>query len=162
MAARTARDRHLRSVDPARKCASPNLGGAAGLTDDLERETGPMYRGVLINESLIGTSILDVLRVLDTEIVEMSAPAAGQPTTWTLHSFEVGDVDAAAAAQLLADQLMDGPWYVDFNNGEWSYVVFSSCVFTYVRGDEVKLNAARAHAHQQGIPKSQIDWAVPV
>ena len=119
-----------------------------------------MYRGALINESLIGTSILDVLRVLDTEIVETSAPAAGQPTTWTLHSFEVGDVGAAAAAQLLADQLIDGPWYVDFNNGERTYVVFSSCVFTYVRGDEVTLNAARAHAHAQGIPESQIDWAI--
>lgn len=117
---------------------------------------------MLINESLIRTSILDVLRVLETEIVEMPAPTAGQPTTWTLHSFEVDDAGAAAAAQMLADQLIDGPWYVDFNNGERSYVVFSNCVFTYVRGDEVTLNAARAHAHARGIPESQIDWAVPV
>ena len=114
---------------------------------------------MLIRESLIRQSTLNGLRILATEIV-MSSPAAGQPTTWTLQSFEVDDAHATATAHALADQLTDGPWYVDFN-GARSYVVFSNCVFTYLRGDQVTLSAARAHAHEQGIPESQIDWAIP-
>ena len=62
---------------------------------------------------------------------------------------------------MLADELAPGPWYVDFNDGDRSYVVFSGRVFTYVRGDTAALQAAQAHAREQGIPESQIDWAVP-
>ena len=124
-------------------------------------ETASVYRGVLIRESFVDLSVIDRLRVLDTEIVEMSSPAVGQPATWTLLTFEVDDAHAAATAQALADEVADGPWYVDFNNGERTYVVFSDRVFTYVRGDELTLRAARVHARGQGVPESQIDWAVP-
>jgi len=121
-----------------------------------------MYRGVLIRESLVGgLSALDCLHIVDTRIIDISSPAAGQPAEWTVLTFEVDDGQAAASAQALADDLAPGPWYVDFNNGERSYVVFSQRVFTYVRGDAVTLRAAQAHARERGIPESQIDWAVP-
>ncbi|MDJ0664388.1 MAG: hypothetical protein QNJ75_07495 [Acidimicrobiia bacterium] len=120
-----------------------------------------MFRGVLIRESLVGDSSLDRLDVVDTKVVDISSPAAGQPAKWTVHTFETDDDQAAACAQALADDLAAGPWYVDFNNGDRSYVVFSQRVFTYVRGDAATLRAAQAHAREQGIPESQIDWAVP-
>ena len=66
----------------------------------------------------MGLSVIDRLRVLDTEIVEISSPAVGQPATRTLLTIEVDD---APTAHALADEVADGPWYVDFNNGERSY-----------------------------------------
>ena len=105
----------------------------------------------------MGHSALDGLHIIDTKIVDISSPAAGQPAQWTVHTFEIDDDRAAACAQALADDLAPGPWYVDFNNGERSYVVFSQRVFTYVRGDAANLRAAQAHAREQGIPESQID-----
>lgn len=120
-----------------------------------------MFRGVLIKEALVELSILDELRILGTKVVVIEAPAAGQPATWTVITFEVDDAQAPTTAGTLAGQLAPGPWYVDFNNGERSYVVFSDRVFTYLRGDEEGLRAARAHAAGQGVPETQIDWAVP-
>lgn len=120
-----------------------------------------MYRGVLIKEALVELSILDELRIVDTKVVVIEAPAVGQPATWNVITFEVDDAQAVTTAGTLADQLAPGPWYVDFNNGERSYVVFSERVFTYVRGDEATLRAAQAHARELGVPESQIDWAVP-
>ena len=120
-----------------------------------------MYRGVLIKESLVGTSILDALSIVDTKVVDIASPAAGQPATWTVLTFEIDDDHAATSAQTLADELAPGPWYVDFNNGERSYVVFCKHIFTYARGDETTLRAAQAHARGQGVPEAQIDWAVP-
>ncbi len=120
-----------------------------------------MYRGVLIKESLVELSVLDRLHIVDTEIVDISSPADGQPAKWTVLTFEINDAQAAATAQTLADELSLGPWYVDFNNGERSYVVFSGHVFTYVRGDGPTLRATQAHARKQGVPESQIDWAMP-
>ena len=120
-----------------------------------------MFRGVLIRESLVGGTVPDGVRIVDTKVVDIASPAPGQPATWTVLTFEVDEAAAAANAQLLADELAPGPWYVDFNDGERSYVVFSGRVFTYVRGDTATLRAAQAHARDQGIPESQIDWAVP-
>ena len=120
-----------------------------------------MYRGVVIKESLVGLSVLDRLHIVNTKIVDIPSPAAGQPAQWTVLTFEIDDAEAAVGAEALADELASGPWYVDFNNGDRSYVVFSGRVFTYVRGDTAALRAAQEHARGQGIPESQIDWAVP-
>ena len=120
-----------------------------------------MYRGVLIRESLAATSVLDIVNVVSTETVDIASPAAGQPATWTIVTFEIDDDRAAQCAQIIADELSPGPWYVDFNDGERSYVVFSGRVFAYERGDEVTLREARTYAREQGIPEGQIDWAVP-
>lgn len=120
-----------------------------------------MYRGVLIKQSLVELSVLDMLQIVDTKIANISAPAVGQPAKWTILTFEINDAQAAATAQAFADELALGPWYVDFNNGERSYVVFSGSVFTYARGDVATLRATQAHARKHGVPESQIDWALP-
>ncbi len=120
-----------------------------------------MFRGVLIEESLVGRSALNLLHIVDTTAVDVSSPAAGQPSRWTVHTFEIDDDQASAGADALADDLAVGPWYVDFNNGDRTYVVFSGRVFTYVRGDAAGLRAAQTYGRDQGIPESQIDWAVP-
>ncbi len=119
-----------------------------------------MYRGVLIEESLDDVAILGRLRIVDSATVTIDSPAPGQPSTWTMATFEVDDADAAATAEGLAAALSSGPWYVDFNNGQHSFVVFARRVFSYARGDELTLRAARTHAREAGVPVSQIDWAV--
>ncbi len=120
-----------------------------------------MYRGVLIEESLEDLGVLASVWQRPTDVVLLAAPTDAQPGQWTLITFEVDDVDAVNVANQLRDALVDGPWYVDFNNGEHGYVVFSDQVFEYRSGDSASLDAAKNHARGRGIPDDQIDWAVP-
>ena len=115
-----------------------------------------MYRGVLIKESLVELSVLDRLHIVDTKIVDISLPADDQTAKWTVLTFEINDAQAAAIAQALADELALGPWYVDFNNGRRSYVVFSGRVFTYVRGDGATLRPLKCTLGSRGFPSLRL------
>ncbi len=120
-----------------------------------------MYRGVIIEESLVDRAPLAAITVVHSKRFDIADPAEGQPAVWTVTDFEVDDARAAALAGALASSLSSGPWYVDFNNGNHSFVVFAGRVFSYERGDAATLEQARQHAVAVGVPASQIDWAVP-
>lgn len=120
-----------------------------------------MYRGALIEESLEDLGVLALVRQLSTDVVVLTAPADAQPDRWTLITFEVDDTDAVNVGEQLRNALIDGAWYVDFNNGEHSFVVLADRVFEYRSGDTTTLHAARNHERSCGIPDDQIDWALP-
>ena len=119
-----------------------------------------MYRGVVIEESLDDRSPLALLRVTDSNSFDIAEPGEGQPPVWTVTNFEVDDAAAPGLAEALSSALKQS-WYVDFNDGHRSYVVFAGRVFSYERGDAAAVELAKQHAVSVGVPASQIDWAVP-
>lgn len=120
-----------------------------------------VYRGVVIEESLDDRSPLVLLRATGSNRFDIAEPGEGQPPVWTVTDFEVDDAAAPGLAAALSGALKPGPWYVDFNDGHRSYVVFAGRVFSYERGDAAAVELARQHAASVGVPASQIDWAVP-
>ena len=119
------------------------------------------FHGVIIEESLRHRGCLRILRIQHTRVVDIAQPAPGQPDSWTVTDFEIDNSDASTLATSLSHCLIAGPWYVDFNNGEKTYVVFAGRIFSYERGDAAGLEEARVFARSVGVPEAQIDWAVP-
>ena len=119
------------------------------------------YEGVVIEESLATRECFEMVRVRRRRTVSVGNPAPGQPQRWTVTEFDVDGADAGPLAEVLSTSLSAGPWYVDFNDGDRSYVVFAGRIFSYVRGDSDTLEQARAYAVTVGVPAAQIDWAVP-
>ncbi len=127
--------------------------------DDQYRDA--VYRGVIIEESLLDRAPLATITIVHSKRFDITDPTEGQPPVWTVTDFEVDDARAADLAAALASSLSPGPWYIDYNNGDHTFVVFASRVFGYERGDTATLEQARQHAVAVGVPASQIDWAVP-
>jgi hypothetical protein len=117
-----------------------------------------MLHGMIIEESLEDMSILDGLTVTKTEIEKIDNAVEGQPSTWTMHSFEIGEAEAADFAEKLSKSLKQGKWYVDFKSDKEFYVVFASKVTHYMLGDKTGKQQAVDYARSVGIPESQLDW----
>jgi hypothetical protein len=116
--------------------------------------------GVLIIESLRPLVTLADLDITVTTIsrIQPAVRGVGQPDTWTLIHFEGDESAAERLADLFADTLANGPWYVDFHTATTTYVVFAGQVFGYGRSDPEGRDRAVAHARAVGIPESQLDW----
>jgi len=88
----------------------------------------------------------------------ITAPADGQPATWTLIDYTCPDEHIDAFAGQLAGALAEGPWYADFSTDTTKYVVFAGRVFRYPRHDQPGRAAALAHARAADVPEAQLDW----
>ncbi len=115
-----------------------------------------MFRGTLIRESLRDDSVIGMLDVTNSFVVDVPGHTLSQPLSWTIVEFQTATADATATA--LSAELMPGPWYIDMSSELSIYIVFSSQVFSYRRGDMAGRAAAERHALSVGVPTSQIDW----
>src|SRR5450759_2989188 len=115
--------------------------------------------GVLIAESLrVGAELSELpLTVLSLRRVAVSTPAPGQPSAWTLLSFET-DVEPERLAARLSEVLEAPGYYVDFHTDSTVFVVFEGRVVCYAPGDEAGRVAAADYARNMGVPESQLDW----
>ena len=115
--------------------------------------------GVLIAESLrVGAELSELpLTVLSLRRVAVSTRAPGQPSAWTLLSFET-DVEPERLADRLSEVLDAPGYYVDFHTDTEVFVVFAGRVFRYATGDEAGRAAAADYARSMGVPESQLDW----
>jgi hypothetical protein len=119
-----------------------------------------MFEGILIQESVRDSSVIDRLKVVRTEIHHPENATAEQSKVWTLIHFEAGDDKADEIATLLADNLKNGPWYTNFTTqSENVYVVFPGQFFTYQVGNKEGRGEAQAYGRSVGIPLDQLDWS---
>lgn len=124
------------------------------------------YRGVIIKESLIDTSILDSVQILETE-VENVTPKHQTPwiSKWTLHTIEIEEDKADEVAEKISKSLdysHKSGWYADFKNDEYHYIIFKNKVFK-VRLDDVEgFKEASKYGVSLGIPEYQVDFAPEV
>lgn len=122
-----------------------------------------MIEGTLIAESIRVGAKLDRVRLVTRRIHRAAAGdvSAGQPELWTFIEFETEEPAATALADALAQALdRRHGWYADFHTPEDTFVVYSSRVFRYPRGDGPGRAVAMAYGRAMGVPENQLDWPV--
>ncbi|GIE88328.1 hypothetical protein [Actinoplanes regularis] len=120
-----------------------------------------MVKGRILAESLRPGAALAVpgLELTRVSRVNVAAPAAGQPSVWTLLDVaapveRVEELAAALSAALAAD----GGWYADLRSGAEHVVVYAGRIFRYEVGDAAGREEAVAYGRSVGVPQSQLDW----
>jgi hypothetical protein len=124
--------------------------------------SGMKYTGVIIQESLTDQEILDKLHVVRTKIEEVT-PAHQTPwvKTWILHTVEIEDEDADKWAEWLSvhiDNSHDHPWYVDYKNDKFHYIIFPGKIFKVDLSNPTLYKDAENYGVSVGIPPHQLDW----
>jgi hypothetical protein len=119
------------------------------------------YTGVIIEESLDDKAILKRLKILSTEIKpvteRMKSPWL---TQWTLHTVLVPEKAAdVVAAEISAALEMKHPWYADYRNDRWHYVVFRGKIFKVDWNTPGEYKAVTDRGVGIGIPKYQVSFA---
>ncbi len=123
-----------------------------------------MYTGVIIQESLTDQDILDKLHITRTRIEEVT-PRHNTPwvKAWILHTVEIEEEDADMWAEWLSrhiDNSHDHPWYADFKNDKFHYVIYPGKVFKIDRSDTGQNREAQEYGKSVGIPEYQLDWEI--
>ena len=120
------------------------------------------YRGVIIEESLADTSVLNDLDIEWTKIVAVKDRHQTPWTDyWTLHSVSVVGDCARDVAEKLAEVLdSTHPWYASFRSGVDHYVIFRDKIFhVNDRSDKKQYEAASRYGRSLGIPEYQLDFS---
>lgn len=119
------------------------------------------YRGVIIEESLTDTDILNAVRITGTEVEPVTE---GHKTPWlkqwTLHTVEIPENEAAGVVQRLSKVISDSPssWYADFKNDKYHYIIYPEKIFRIDRANP-DYAEARNYGVSLGIPEYQVDFA---
>lgn len=120
------------------------------------------YKGVIIQESLGDTVVLELVHIKKT-IIEQVTPEHKTPwiPTWTLHTVEILEHDADRVASILANSFDPAHpyWYADFKNDQYHYIVYAERVFKIDRSNPIEYQDAREHGLSIGIPSYQVDFA---
>ena len=121
------------------------------------------YKGTIIEESLINAKVLEKAKILSTE-VEQATESFKTPwlTKWTLHTVEVAEDEAGEIAKEISeviDESHDHPWYADYKNNEWHYIIFPHKIFKIRRDDDAGYKEVGEYGISLGIPAHQVDFS---
>jgi hypothetical protein len=118
------------------------------------------YTGVIIEESLSDSSVLQDITISNTQIEPVTdkhkTPWVKQ---WTMHNIEISSKQADVIAKKLKNSLdKTHDWYADFKNDVYHYIIFNDKVFkvTMMNPDEYK--AVTKYGIDLGIPAYQMDF----
>ena len=120
------------------------------------------FQGIIIEESLTDTSVLDDINIVSTKVEPVTekhkTPWVKQ---WTLHTVEIPEEKAAAVADKISKALdKEHDWYADFKTETEHYVVYADKVFHIIdRTDKKQYDEATAYGISIGIPDYQVDFS---
>ncbi len=119
------------------------------------------FEGVIIEESLENKGILKKVKITKTktEIVtkDHKTPWIKQ---WTLHTIDIPEKKADGIAEALSESLdSKHPWYVDFKNKAFHYIIFRDKVFKIDRSKKEQYDKAVRYGISLGIPDYQLDFS---
>ena len=116
-----------------------------------------MFNGLLLKESLSDERVLNLIKIIKTEIWHPKNATDFQPKTWTAIYFQ--------GEENKVDQLVDkfsktlkARWYLNIKVGDTIYVIYPKKVFKYPSGNKLKRVEAIIYGQKEGIPDSQLDW----
>lgn len=107
-----------------------------------------IMKGVVIENSLIDTSVLEKLKVIKT----------WEDGSWKLHEVAVSREQALE----FQHALVDGPWYVHFweQGSDDVLVIFKNNFFDIKFSDKSTWTPALEHGTTRGIPPEQLDFPI--
>jgi hypothetical protein len=114
--------------------------------------------GLLLKESLVDDSVLELVNVVKVEVWDVNNAAPCQPKTWTAIIFEAEKERAPDLAEAFSKILKPEGWYINFSTGDKMYVIFPQNIFCYQRGDTTSREEAIVFGRSLNIPESQLDW----
>lgn len=112
-------------------------------------------KGLLIKESLINDSILDLVNIKNTEIWISENHSATQPKYWTAINFETNNPNFL---EELSKSIIDYQWYVDLSSESEKIVVLKNHVIKFPLDNQKEKENAMELCKNLGIKENQIDW----
>jgi hypothetical protein len=121
------------------------------------------YKGVIIEESLENKDVLKDIKILGTEVEEVT----GKHKTpwlpqWTMHTIEIPEEGVGEIAEKISKSLdpkHGSSWYVDFKNDTHHYIIFRDKVFKINRGKREEYDEVKKYGVSLGIPDYQLDFS---
>lgn len=118
------------------------------------------FMGVIIEESLEDKKIFGLASIISTKI-EKVVEKHKTPwlEKWTLHTVEIEPKDAERVAEILAMDLeKQHPWYADFKNKKYHYIIFKNKIFYIDRASQEQYDKAKNYGVSIDIPEYQVDF----
>ncbi len=119
-----------------------------------------VFTGTIIAESLEKKDVLDQIKITKTDIEPVTAehqtPWIKQ---WTLHAVEIPESQVADIARAVSQSLdSQHPWYADFKNDQWHFIIFRGRVFKIDKTSQAQYDEAKNYGISSGIPAYQVDF----
>lgn len=122
------------------------------------------YKGVIIEESLRDTSVLEQIKIVSTKIEPVKeshkTPWLKQ---WTLYTVEIDEDKIETVAEKIKGALeTEHNWYADFKNEKYHFIVFRNKVFKVNRSKQEEYEKVKKYGMTLGIPDYQLDFSPDV
>lgn len=120
------------------------------------------FAGIIIEESLTDTSVLNEVKIVSTEIEpvtnEHKTPWVSQ---WTMHNVEIASEKVVEVAEKISKTLdCEHNWYADFKTDKEHFVIYRDKVFHITnRSDKTQYDEATSYGISIGIPDYQVDFS---
>lgn len=116
------------------------------------------YEGCIIEESLENTDVINLFRIVRTEISPVTeAHATPWLDKWTMHMVEIDDNNIDdVVIELMSSLNKKENWYADLRNDDFHYIVFNDKVFRVCRSSKEQYNEVHQYGLAQGIPAYQL------
>lgn len=119
------------------------------------------YTGVIIEESLEDTTVLNEVEIISTKV----EPVTEKHKTpwirkWTLHTIKIPESTADQVAEKLSLSLdKEHSWYADFKNDKFHFIIYREKVFKVDLNNPILYKIAQDYGVSLGIPDYQVDFA---
>jgi hypothetical protein len=120
------------------------------------------FSGIILEESLVDTSVLDDINILSTKVEPVTkkhkTPWVKQ---WTMHEVEIPADTAATVAKKISNALdPEHDWYADYKTDTEHYIIYRDKVFHVTdRTDKKQYDKATEYGILTGIPAYQVDFS---
>ncbi len=114
-----------------------------------------MWKGVIIEESLIDKGLLQRVEIIGTR--EAVLEAQGERGTFHFHNIVVSDADKHTFVAAASYAVKQG-WYLHICRDDRMVVVFNDHIFEFSEKEKLKLESARKYGMVVGIPVAQLQF----
>lgn len=118
------------------------------------------YKGVITEESLDDKGVLKSVKISNTKVEQVTEKhKTPWLSKWTLHTVEIPEAEAGKIAEKISGALeAEHPWYADFKNDSYHYIIFRNKVFFIDRRSKEQYDEAKTYGVSLGIPPHQVDF----